>query len=163
MALAPVPTGLSPFHPAVLLATWGWSGRLPGPKGTWGSAAALPFGWLIAWAAGPLALIPAALLVFAVGIWAGGLYASKLGVGDPGPVVIDEVAGQWLTLALVPLDPLLWIAGFFLFRAADIIKPFPANWADRSLKGGIGIMTDDLIAGLYAMLVLWGAHRWLMS
>ncbi len=160
--LAPVPPSISALHPAVLLATWGWSGRLPGPKGTWGSLAALPFAVLIAWAIHPLALIPAAAIVFALGVWSGGIYARALGIGDPGQVVIDEVAGQWLTLALVPLDPLLWLIGFLLFRVCDIVKPFPANWADANLKGGIGIMTDDFVAGLYAMLMLWGIDRWVL-
>ncbi len=70
-------------------------------------------------------------------------------------MVIDEVAGQWLTLALAaPLDPLFYAAGFLLFRVFDILKPWPVNWADDQLKGGLGIMADDIIAAGYAAGVL---------
>ena len=83
-------------------------------------------------------------------------------IGDPGPVVIDEVAAQWLTLSVVPLDPMLFAIGFFLFRLADTIKPWPANWLDRNLKGGLGIMLDDAVAGLYSTIALYLVHRWLI-
>jgi phosphatidylglycerophosphatase A len=109
-----------------------------------------------------LALIPAAALLFALGVWASGRYADANDISDPSPVVVDEVVGQWLALALVPLDPILYAVGFFFFRLFDVWKPFPANWADRNLKGGVGIMTDDLFAGLYAAIVTWGVHRWLI-
>lgn len=161
-----LPDGLSPLHPAAWLATWFGSGLIRFASGTWGSLAALPFAALFAWAAGAdragLALAVASLAVFAVGVWAADIYSRRMGVSDPGSIVIDEVAGQWLTLAFVPLDPILYIAGFFLFRFFDIWKPFPAGWADRSLKGGFGVMADDMVAGLYAGLVLWGIHRWLI-
>lgn len=149
-------------HPASLLATWFGSGLFFFAPGTAGSAAALPFAVAILWLGGQIALVGAAIAVTLVGIWAADVYAHKSGVGDPGAVVIDEVAGQWLTLAAVPFDPLLAIIGFFLFRAADIVKPFPANWCDAKLKGGLGIMLDDVVAGIYAGLALWAVHRWLV-
>jgi len=74
-------------------------------------------------------------------------------------VVIDEVAGQWLTLLVAPPDLLLYLAGFLLFRLFDIRKPWPVSWADQSLPGGLGVMVDDLLAGLYAALFLYGATR----
>jgi phosphatidylglycerophosphatase A len=68
--------------------------------------------------------------------------------------VIDEVAGQWLVLVAVPLDPLAYALALLLFRIFDIWKPWPVRWADRHVKGGLGIMLDDLLAAVYAVLVL---------
>ena len=79
---------------------------------------------------------------------------------DPGPVVIDEVAGQWLTLVpaayLAPSTPdlITYLIAFILFRIADIFKPWPASWADRTIHGGLGIMLDDIIAAIYSGLCL---------
>jgi phosphatidylglycerophosphatase A len=82
---------------------------------------------------------------------------AKAGSGpDPAPVVIDEVAGQWLTLLAADPDMVLYGAGFVLFRAADIFKPWPASWADKHVAGGFGVMLDDVIAGAYAGLTLYG-------
>ncbi len=136
---------------------------MPIAPGTWGSAGALPFAAAIAWAAGsaaPWALVIASLAAYACGIWAGERYARSAGLADPGPVVIDEVAGQWLALAAAPLDPVLYLVGFVLFRAADVVKPFPANWLDRHVKGGLGIMSDDMVAGVYAGVALAAFHWW---
>ena len=72
---------------------------------------------------------------------------------DPGAIVIDEVAAQWLVLLPAPLDPLSYAAAFVLFRIFDIWKPWPVRWADRRLSGGLGIMLDDLLAAVYAVLV----------
>ena len=74
--------------------------------------------------------------------------------GDPGVVVIDEIVGVLIALAAVPLHPVAALAGFALFRLFDIAKPFPVGWVDRHLHGGLGIMLDDVAAGLYALLVL---------
>ena len=154
-----IPATLPFWHPAFLLATWFGSGLLPKIPGTWGSAAALPFAWAIMWLGGPWALFIGAAVAFAVGIWAAGMYSKHSGVKDAGPIVIDEVAGQWLTLIPAGLDPVLYLVGFFLFRVADILKPWPANWADRALDGGLGVMLDDIFAGIYAgiglLAVIW--------
>ena len=88
-----------------------------------------------------------------LGWWASEIYAH--GRNDPSEVVIDEVAGQWLVLIVAPLDPALSALGFVLFRLADITKPWPANWAERHLPGGLGIMADDIVAGAYAGVVVW--------
>lgn len=157
-----IPATLPVWHPAFFIATWFGSGLLPKIPGTWGSAAALPFAWVIAWYGGPWALLAASLIAFGVGIWAAEVYSRHAGVKDAGPIVIDEVAGQWLTLAAFSPDPLTLIAGFFLFRFADIIKPWPASWADRSLQGGLGVMLDDMIAGLYAAVGLY-AFLWILG
>ncbi|MDP6515003.1 MAG: phosphatidylglycerophosphatase A [Alphaproteobacteria bacterium] len=144
------------WHPAHLLATWFGSGLLPVAPGTWGSLAALPFAWGITWLWGPLWLIAASAVLFVAGWWAANLYLARLGGTDPGPVVVDEVVGQWLTLAVVPPDFWAYCAGFALFRLADIGKPWPASWADKEIKGGLGVMIDDVIAGIYAAFVLLG-------
>lgn len=138
--------------PAGLLATWFGAGLLPRAPGTWGSLAALPFAWIIASAGGWLALLAASALVFVLGVWAAGRTAARTGLRDPGSIVIDEVAGQWLTLVPVAPDPLAYAVGFAFFRIADIFKPWPVSWADRKIKGGLGVMLDDILAGGYALV-----------
>ncbi|MDA8232215.1 MAG: phosphatidylglycerophosphatase A [Magnetospirillum sp.] len=152
--------GISPWHPAALLATWFGSGRLPRAPGTWGSAAALPFAWALATAGGSRAVGWAALAAFAVGWWASAVYVRRTGADDPGEIVIDEVAGQWLTLALAPPDPLAYGVGFALFRLFDIWKPWPVRWADRHLAGGLGVMADDILAGLYGAALMAAFVHW---
>lgn len=144
---------MSPFHPAYILATWFWAGRIPKAPGTWGSLAALPFAWIIADTFGPLALLAAAALLFPIGCWASAAYAEGIDRKDPGSAVIDEVVGQWMVLAILPLDPIAYAIGFALFRLFDIAKPWPVSLADRKLNGGFGIMADDVLAGLYGMMV----------
>lgn len=146
--------GLPFAHPATLVATWFGCGLAPWAPGTWGSLAALPFAWGVALLAGAPGLIVAAALLFMLGCWAAGRVASSSGIADPGAIVVDEVVGQWLALAAVPADPIAYAAGFLLFRAFDILKPWPVGWADRRLKGGFGIMADDVIAGIYAGVIL---------
>jgi phosphatidylglycerophosphatase A len=104
----------------------------------------------------------AAAGVFVLGIWAAGACVEKQGIQDPGPVVIDEIAGQWAVLVLVPMDLIHYGVGFVLFRAFDILKPWPVGWADREIKGGLGIMLDDALAAGYAAAVLWGV-AWAMA
>jgi phosphatidylglycerophosphatase A len=140
---------------AAVIATWFGSGLLPKAPGTWGSLAALPPGLLLLWLGGAPALIVGILAVSIAGVWAGERFAEALGKDDPGAVVIDEVAGQWLALLPCTALGLPEIAlAFLLFRAADIFKPWPASWADRNIPGGLGIMADDWVAGLYAALAL---------
>jgi phosphatidylglycerophosphatase A len=122
--------------------------------GTWGSLAALPCAWVIRSLWGSAGLAIAAAIVFAVGCWAAGTFAKASGVKDPGAIVIDEVAAQWLVLLAVPLDPLSYAAAFLLFRIFDIWKPWPVSLADRRVAGGLGVMLDDLLAAVYAVLVL---------
>lgn len=140
---------------AALIATWFGSGLLPKAPGTWGSLAALPPGLALLWLGGVPLLVGGILAVSLAGVWAGERYADRLGQDDPGAVVIDEVAGQWLALLPCAAFGLVEVVlAFLLFRAADILKPWPASWADRTLPGGVGIMADDWIAGLYAALAL---------
>ncbi|MCB2101333.1 MAG: phosphatidylglycerophosphatase A [Rhodobacterales bacterium] len=154
----PQPARPSPWAPATVLATWFWTGWLPGAPGTWGSLAALPVGWALSWWGGWPALLAGAAVVTALGTWAAGRYVADSGGGadaDPGSVVVDEVAGQWIALLPAALEPLHVAAGFVLFRLFDIGKPWPVSWADRRVKGAWGIMLDDLLAGAYAAAVLF--------
>ena len=143
------------WHPATLLATWFGAGKLPVAPGSWGSLAALPFAWGLAWFGGPFTLAAGAMVMLGAGIWASNRVVAASGAKDPGEIVIDEVAGQWLALAAAPLDPLVYGAGFVLFRIFDIFKPWPASWIDRNMDGGAGIMLDDIIAGAYAGAALY--------
>ncbi len=144
------PHGLSLHHPALWIATFGGAGLLPRAPGTWGSLAALPVAWIVATYLGSLWLLAAALTATLAGLWAAGHYVRKTDSKDPAPIVIDEVAGQLLTLAAVPPHLAWYLVGFALFRLFDILKPWPVSWADRALPGAPGIMLDDILAGLYA-------------
>lgn len=158
MSLGQLPAGLSLWHPAAFVATWGGSGLLPRAPGTWGSLFTLPFAWMIATEWGSEALFIAAALAFVAGLWASEHYLKYSTSKDPGAIVIDETAGQLLALALVPVELWWYAAGFILFRLADIFKPWPASWADRSLRGALGVMTDDIFAAVYVLVALYGAH-----
>ncbi len=143
---------------ARLIATWFGVGLAPVAPGTAASLVALPIAWGLITVSGSLGLALATALVFGLGVLAAGTYATALGDGDPQSVVVDEVAGQWLSIlpaAALP-TPVFWhyALAFVLFRAADIGKPWPAGWIDRNLGGGMGIMLDDVAAGAYAALGL---------
>ncbi len=148
---------LPTWHPAALVATWFGVGRLPVAPGTWGSAVTLPIAWFLALWLGPIWLLAVAAVVFAAGWWAADVYARRNEADDPGEVVVDEVAGQLVALAVVPVDLIYYAAAFVLFRIADIWKPFPVSLAERRLGGGLGIMADDIVAGGYAAIVLVAA------
>jgi phosphatidylglycerophosphatase A len=150
-----LPPGLTLRDPATLLATWFGSGLVPFASGTWGTLAALPFAWLLWSLGGWWLLLLGTLAVSAVGVWASDRLGARTGVKDAGFVVIDEVAGMWLTLLFAPFEIWAWVLAFFLFRAADIVKPFPAGWADTKLSGGLGVMADDLFAALWSGVAIW--------
>jgi phosphatidylglycerophosphatase A len=137
-------------HPAWLLATWFGTGRLPGVPGTWGSLAALPFALALAWLGGPWLVLGATAALFGPGVWATRRYMAAFGVHDPGTVVVDEVIGQWLAVAFLPLTPLAYGLGFVLFRVLDVVKPWPASWIDRRTTGAAWVLLDDVVAGIYA-------------
>jgi phosphatidylglycerophosphatase A len=150
-----------PTGPATLLATWFGSGLLPGAPGSFASLTALPLAALLVWLGGPVLVLGAAAALFAVGIWASDGYMATVKVHDPPAIVIDEVVGQWITLALLPLDPLVYALGFLLFRIIDVVKPWPTNFIDRAVTGGFGVMLDDAVAGVYAGGALWLIAAWL--
>lgn len=153
---------LRPDHKALLRHPAGWiacgfgSGLSPVAPGTAGSLAAL-LPWLALRELPWVYLVLALASAFALGVWVCQWAVNALRIKDPANVVWDEFVGQWIALL-----PLLWLprgwawifAGFILFRIFDICKPWPVSWADRQVAGGLGIMLDDVIAGIYAAIVL---------
>jgi phosphatidylglycerophosphatase A len=133
---------------AKIILSWFGTGYSPKAPGTAGSVAALPFAWLMATYFGPSVLFTAAIVAFCAG-WALASQSPEARQ-DPGWVVIDEVAGQWLTLALVPPDFLVYAVGLLMFRIFDIFKPWPIRTLERSVGGGLGVMIDDIASAVYA-------------
>jgi phosphatidylglycerophosphatase A len=140
---------------AVWFATAGPAGYSPIAPGTAGSVVGVLI-YLAAWRASLNQQLLVLLVITATGIWAADVAARHFGKGDPSHVVIDEVAGQLLTFAGLSLGGPGILVGFLLFRLLDIIKPWPARQLE-SLHGGLGIMADDLMAAVYANLLLRGA------
>ena len=141
---------------ATILTGWLGVGSLPGPKGTWGSLAALPFSWVIMNYSGREGLLLASIVCCVIGIFAVNNYVRFTKTKDPSFAVIDEVAGQWLTLIVLNQPSILGFAiGFMLFRLFDIVKPFPCRFLEK-LPDGLGVMADDMMAGIYAGACLYG-------
>jgi phosphatidylglycerophosphatase A len=138
---------------ALFVATVAYCGFAPVAPGTFGAAAGLLVYLLVWWTRSPLVEIALIAVTFAAGIWSATLAERHLGGTDPGPVVIDEVLGMLVTLAFIPVGWSGALAGFVLFRALDVVKPYPANRFER-LHGGLGIMADDAMAGVYANVCL---------
>lgn len=145
---------------ALIVSTFFGCGFIKLAPGTMGSIAAVSLAWVLAELGGVLTLIIFTTVLFLIGIWAAHTYILTVQDEDPPQVVIDEVVGQCMTLLVVPVDVLYYLIGFLLFRLFDITKPWPVNWADKNIKGGLGIMLDDVLAGIYAGLALWGVHFW---
>ncbi len=144
---------------ATAIATWFGCGYAPFAPGTAGSAGALIPAILLAEYAGwrPWHFAVLAVALCPLGIWAAGRKARELGKKDPGLVVVDEVAGQWITIAgAAALNWKSWLAAFLLFRLFDIWKPAPIRQLE-ALPGGFGIVADDVMAGVYGALVLFAA------
>ena len=136
------------------LATWFGCGYAPKGPGTAGSLGALVVAWPLRHQP-PWFFALLALILLAPAIWSAGSTARQVGKKDPQIVVIDEVIGQWIALAGAALySPAAWIAAFLLFRAFDIWKPWPVRQLEQ-LPGGSGIVLDDVMAGIYAALVLY--------
>ena len=144
--------------PAIWLATWFGCGLMRPAPGTWGTLGGLPIGVLIYAMGGWVALSIAVVLVSLVGYWAAGRFETQTGEHDNGAIVIDEVAGVWIALIPAGLSIPYVIAAFLLFRFFDILKPWPVSWADKKLPGALGVMVDDIIAGIFAALVIVGAR-----
>jgi phosphatidylglycerophosphatase A len=136
---------------ALLLATAGPAGYAPFAPGTFGSLVGLALWRVLPPSA--FAQTVAIAVLFALGSWSGSVAEQHFRRTDPSYVVIDEVLGMVITLSLVPTGWPGAFLGFLLFRAADIVKPFPANRLER-LPGGTGIMADDAMAGIYANIAL---------
>lgn len=153
LRLHTLPRPLSPRDPRVLLATWFGSGLITPASGTWGSLAALPFGLALAWLIGSWGLLAAAAIMFVGGM------ACIRSLGAPAEddhawIVLDEVAGLWIALAPAALDPIMVALAFILFRVFDALKPWPISWLDRHVPGPLGIMADDVAAGLVSAVLV---------
>ena len=151
---------------ALFIATFGYVGFFPIAPGTAGSLAALALFAFVRWIGLPAFELATIGAVLAIGIWSANGAERALGRKDPGPVVIDEVLGMLITLALLPVSLTGVLVGFLLFRLFDVVKPYPAGRMEH-LPGGYGIMLDDAMAGLYAHLVLrlcmWWMPTWLIA
>lgn len=143
------------------LATWGGCGYFPRAPGTAGSLAGVLAAWvLVSWTGWPAEVLAvAAAVLLGPAVWASGRACQQWGEQDPQRVVVDEVLGQWITLAAAPAsDWRYWLLAFAVFRVLDTWKPFPARAAEK-LPGGWGVVADDLVAGLYGAIVLVAARR----
>ena len=149
---------------AVFVATVGYCGYFPVAPGTVGSAAGLIVYLFVWWAHSRPIEAALIALVFLAGAWAGTYAERYFGGIDPGPVVIDEVLGMLITLAFIPVGWSGALAGFFLFRVFDVMKPYPADRLER-LHGGLGVMADDAMAAVYAnislRLLIWLLPSWI--
>ncbi|HET9359423.1 MAG TPA: phosphatidylglycerophosphatase A [Vicinamibacterales bacterium] len=137
----------------LLVATCGYVGYVPVASGTFGSAAGLAVFAAVRLSESVAVELAVIVLLFVVGIWSSNVAERHIGGVDPAPVVIDEVAGMLITLALLPVNVYGAIVGFLIFRLLDVIKPWPADRLER-LHGGLGVMADDAMAAVYANLAL---------
>ncbi|ANK81039.1 phosphatidylglycerophosphatase A [Minwuia thermotolerans] len=149
---------------ATMVATFFWVGNARWAPGTMGSIAAAPVGWAMLEFGGKPALLTGVLIASLLGWWAASRHMRvRDRRDDPQEIVIDEAAGLWIGyLALPDAGWAGCLAGLVLFRVIDIWKPGPIGWADRRLKGSLGVMVDDLMAGMLAALLLGGGY-WMME
>ncbi len=149
-----------------IIATWFGSGLLPIAPGTWGSLAAFPFAYIISVNSGPYVLIIGTVILFFIGKQASDNVEKSAQKKDPGFIVVDKVVGQWI--ALLPIsflyiyvgpDRSSWVfvpiavVAFLAFRIYDIWKPWPIHYIDKNVPGSLGIMLDDVVAGIYALII----------
>ena len=145
----------------MLIATGFYSGYLPKAPGTWGSLVGLLLFFLLHTLSLEIYLAVIAS-IFLLGTFAAGEAEKIMDHPDPGLVVIDEIVGMLITMIAVPATPLLMVLGFILFRIFDIWKPFPVNFFDQRFHGGLGIMLDDIMAGIYSLIILHVLIRFIL-
>jgi phosphatidylglycerophosphatase A len=139
----------------LFVATCGYLGYVPIAPGTFGSAAGLGVFYAVRSTESVAVELAVIAILFAVGIWSGTVAEQHFGGIDPGPVVMDEVVGMLITLALLPVNANGAIVGFLIFRVLDVVKPWPSAGFEK-LPGGLGVMADDGMAALYGNLVMRG-------
>jgi phosphatidylglycerophosphatase A len=142
-------------HPAHFIALGFGSGLAPKAPGTFGTLATFPIYVFLMWLGGNWALAAGAILFFFVGIWASSITGRALGVSDHSSIVVDEIAAFLLVLLFTPATLIWLIVAFVLFRIFDILKPWPISVADRRIKGGFGVMFDDLLAAIFSIFCIW--------
>ena len=142
----------------LLLSSWFGVGRLPLAPGTWGTLGAVPLVLIISYF-GPIPAVISLAVIIPLAVWTSDISQKVLGKDDPPEVVIDEVAGYFVAVFLLPFSWWSFILGFILFRIFDVLKPFPIRKIHKKVKGGIGICLDDIVAGVYANVcikfVIW--------
>ena len=137
----------------MFLATGGYVGNIPVAPGTFGSLLGIPLCYGFAQISLTLAIIGAVGLI-AIAIWIAQLAEGITGQTDPGRIVVDEIAGMVVTLIGVPFHLASVLSGFFIFRALDILKPFPIRSLERRIKGGAGVVLDDVVAGIFGNILV---------
>jgi phosphatidylglycerophosphatase A len=152
------PSWRRPGLVVTLIATALGAGFVPVAPGTAGTAVAVPLAWGAAHL-GQAGYLLVTLAVTAFGIWAADIYEERTGKHDNQQIVIDEVAGYLVTICAVPRGPFNLIVGFGLFRLLDTWKPFPVRWLGDKTPGGLGVVIDDLGAGVYGALILYLLDR----
>lgn len=138
---------------ALAIATCGYVGYVPIAPGTAGSAVGLALLWAVRGTGSAALEVALVVVVGGAGIWSAGVAERRLGRVDPGPVVIDEVAGMLITLLVLPINLAGACVGFLVFRLLDIVKPWPADRLE-ALHGGFGVMADDAMAAVYGHLIM---------
>ncbi len=136
-----------------IISTWFWVGKIPWAPGTFGTLAALPFAYALSFL-GPIVFMGVTIIGVFVGIVAADIYEGSLGEHDLGEIVIDEVVGLLISLTWLPMTWQSLVLGFCVFRFFDILKPFPISWLDQKIKGGLGVMLDDVAAGVITNIIL---------
>ena len=145
----------------MFIATGCYSGYLPKAPGTWGSLVGLLLFFLLHTLSLEIYLSVIGG-IFVIGTFAAGEAEKIMDHQDPGLVVIDEIVGMLITMIAVPATPLLMVLGFVLFRIFDIWKPFPVDFVDQRFHGSLGIMLDDVVAGIYSLLILQLLFRFIL-
>ena len=139
----------------LFIATCGYLGYVPIAPGTFGSAAGLAVFYAVRSTGSVSVELTAIAVLFAIGVWSGTVAEHYFGGIDPGPVVLDEVVGMLITLALLPVNVTGAIVGFLIFRVLDVVKPWPSAGFEK-LPGGLGVMADDGMAAVYGNLLMRG-------
>ena len=147
-------------HPAHVIALGFGSGLAPVAPGTAGTLVAFPIHWVLAsYLSEPVHAIAIAMM-FIIGVWASDVAGRAMGISDHSGMVCDEIVAMLIILMVVPTGLLWWGAAFLLFRIFDVLKPPPIRYIDQTIKGGFGVMLDDILAAFYALLVLAVIQRW---
>ena len=146
-------------HPAHFLALGFGPGLAPVAPGTVGTLLGYPLYILCASQLNDMALLGVVAALFALGVWACGRTGTDMGISDHSGMVWDEVVAMMLILIVIPSGLGWWVAAFFIFRFFDIVKPPPIRYFDQTIKGGLGVMFDDIAAAFYTLLVLAVAER----
>ncbi len=135
------------------LVTWFGFGNLPKVPGTWGTLGAIPLVWVFS-LMGPWGYMLATFFFVILSIQLCEWYGKQTKSEDPSEVVIDEVAGFLVAMTWIPLTPMAFLIGFLVFRFFDIVKPFPISYFDKKVKGGVGVVADDVVAGIFTNILL---------